>query len=304
MSRYESCTYFDELYKAVNDAFPLIDSSDARTLLRETILAPDDYTVEYGEDTYDKMQMMHIIAHQLVINCANNNPQKVFSEIIEQAAEVIKHMNDGYISDEDFELREAFLKRAEHHEFVLFSSLALYKASDLQNDDIYHELLLNIIRLREYQDLVLNYTRDEKNIEIDRDEFQRALPVYKMLKSLQALGYDYNFSPKERAAMGIEHDDDEDLTNSFNYYNWLKRLMLLQLRKENLSDISDSSQPVNREEHSFTSSQPQSAEEPIGLEERIAQLRGIYDKRRFDRNRFIMLEKSKEPGTGDKEEIN
>lgn len=300
MSRYESCDYFGELYKAVNDAFPLISANDARTLLRETILAPEDYTVEFGDDIYDKPHMMSLIAHQIILNCAGENPEQTFSEIIEEVAAVIKHMNDGYISDEDFELRQNFIKKAERCEFMLFSALALYKAAILNNDVIYHEITLNIIRLREYQDLVLNYTRDEKNIEIDRTEYQQALPIYKMLKSLQALGYDYNFSPKERSGLGIEHDDDEDITDDFNYVNWLKRLMLLQLRKEALSNVTDNVEYTNTENKRLQNiaSQPV-PEEPEGIEQRIAQLRGIYSKRRFDRNRFIMLEKSKETETED-----
>ena len=45
MGRYSDCTYFDALYDAVSELFPVVSRPEACTILRETILAPDDYEV-------------------------------------------------------------------------------------------------------------------------------------------------------------------------------------------------------------------------------------------------------------------
>ena len=108
-----------------------------------------------------------------------------------------------------------------------------------------------------------------------------------MLKSLQSLGYDYNFSPKERAGLGIDHENDNDLSDNFNYEHWLKRLMLLQLSKEIAMDNIDIAVPQNIEA-------AQEVEEDVS--DRIAKLRGMADRRRFDKNRFRQLEESERSG--------
>lgn len=295
MGRYESCAYFNTLYEAVNNAFPRIDRNNARTILREVILAPDDYVVEFEDASYNKKQMMGIIARSLIGMCVKSSPQSTFEQTIEAVANIIKHMNDGYISAEDAEERRVFLEEAARSEFDLFTAYALRQATKQYNEDTLRELKLNIIRLREFRDLIENYTRDEVDTEVSRMEFEQARPIYKMLKSLQSLGYDYNFSPKERSGLGIDHEDDEDLTDSFNYVNWLKRLMLLQLRKETAELKTDGTPAVN--------TQPQNSYPSIiaGVEEQISQLRGTYDKRRFDKNRFIMLKQSKEHTVSDNE---
>lgn len=291
MGRYEKCEYFDTLYTAVEDCFSPIGKNDARTLLRETILAPDDYEVEFNDTSYGKTEIMMMIAEQLRQNCVDDTPKETFTRIIDTAADIIKRTNDGYITQEDYEERCNFLETTARTEFMLFSALALIQTASPGDDVVSATLPMNIIRLREVRDLILNYSQDGVDITIGRDEYEKAKPIYKMLKSLQTLGYDYNFSPKERASMNIYHDNDEDLTAEFNYSNWLKRIMLLKLRQE-----MSSFQPVELAE-AVNLPIRETAKDDIGT--RIAQLRGTYDKRRFDRNRFIMLEEKNKPQNAD-----
>ena len=284
MGRYENCKYFDSLYQATEKCFPNISRENAQTILREVILAPDDYTVEFNTASYDKPQIMEMLAHRLFISGITESPEQTYHDVIERAAEIMKHMNDGYITDEDYEERQTFIDQTDCREFTLFVAYSLMKTALSDDETRMAEIMLNIVRLREIRDLITNFTRDEKGITTDREEFERAKPIYKMLKSLQSLGYDYNFSPKERESLGIDHEDDDDLTERFKYENWLKRIMLLQLRKEIVVQTAT--------ESAAQYTPPRPSEED--LSDRIAMLRGTYNKRRFDKNRFIMLESSKE----------
>lgn len=296
MGRYENCKYFDTLYDATEKCFPNINRDNAQTILREVILAPDDYTVEFNNDTFDKHQIMDMLAHTLTMSCVEESPEQTYRDIINCAAEIMKHMNDGYITDEDYDERQNFIERIDRYEFTLFAAYSFLQTAQSDDETVMAEMVLNIVRLREIRDLITNYTRDEKGITTDREEFERAKPIYKMLKSLQNLGYDYNFSPKERQSLDIDHEDDEDLSDLFKYENWLKRIMLLQLRKE-------TAEPTARAVADTVAQYepPRSSEE--NLSDRIAMLRGTYNKRRFDKNRFIMLESSKEPLNENDEKI-
>ncbi len=290
MGRYEKCTHFDALYDATENCFPAVSRQNACTILREVILAPDDYTVEFGSKTYDKPEIMSKLAKELTLSCVYESPEQTYYDILENAANIIKHMNDGYITHEDYEERSEFLGMVERYEFTLFTAFCLLRTLDTDDTSRLEELRLNITRLREIHDLITNYTRDETDIEVGREDYERAKPIYKMLKSLQSLGYDYNFSPKERASLDIDHEDDTDLTDSFNSENWLKRIMLLELRLEigTPAEVRETAVAPQNEAPQNTVETPRD-----DISERIALLRGTFNKRRFDKNRFLVLEKAK-----------
>lgn len=287
MGRYSDCTYFDALYDAVSGLFPVISRPNACTILRETILAPSDYEVEFNNISYDKTRIQQMIARELIDSCVENTPEQTFYDILENAAQTMKHMNDGYISTDDYHERQTFLEHINRHEFILFAALAFLRTSESDDTKVLGGLILNIIRLREINDLILNYTRDAVEIEVSRAEYEQAKPIYRMLKSLQNLGYEYNFSPKERYGLGIDHEDDSDLTEDFGYENWLKRLMLLQLRKEidmdNKNVSAEASKPAENEKKS---------EAPVSKADLIEKLRGIRNARHFDIERFRRLEEN------------
>ncbi len=295
MGRYENCTHFDALYDAAENCFPSISRQNACTVVREVMLAPNDYEVEFSNKTYNKTQIMKMLAKELALSCVYESPEQTHYDIMENAANIIKHMNDGYVSREDYQERTDFLEMVERYEFTLFTAFCLLRVASPDATERLEELRLNITRLREIRDLIQNYTRDTPDVEIGRDEYERAKPIYKMLKSLQSLGYNYNFSPKERSSLDIDHDDDNDLTESFSAENWLKRIMLLELRFEvNIPAELPASTVVSAENSKTTANV---LTENIG--ERIAKLRGTYNKRRFDKNRFLVLEKAEGSSSDD-----
>jgi len=299
MGRYESCKHFDALYDATENCFPTVDRRNACTILREVILAPDDYVVEFGGNTFGKTDIMQKLIKELALSCVYETPEKTHYDILENAANIMKHMNDGFVSEEDYRERSDFLDMTERYEFTLFTAYCLLRIVDPEDISRLDELKLNVTRLREIRDLILNYTRDTVNVEIGRDEYERAKPIYRMLKSLQSLGYDYNFSPRERASLDIDHEDDTDLSDSFNAENWLKRIMLLELRLEVITPVDSvpADAPLQHEETNEYYSPAPSREELIS--DKIALLRGTYNKRRFDKDRFLVLEKAKASSSGD-----
>lgn len=283
MGRYSSCTYFQTLYDAVKSNFPAVSDTDAATILRETILAPDDYELDFNDTVYTKRELLGMFGHTLAQKCITNDKETTHAMILETAADIIKHMNDGYISQDNYSERQEFLEKISRYEFMLFAALAFTKTSEEKDTLLFGELTLNIVRLREIKDLIENYTPDIVDKETTIQDFERAKPIYKMLKSLQNLGYNYNFSVKERVSLGIDHEEDEDLSDKFNFAHWLKRLMLLQLRKEVSAPTTAASTVVNDNKE----------DEPLSSYDRIARLRGIYNKRRFDIQRFNMIEQTK-----------
>lgn len=294
MIPYENHTDFEEVKKIVQDCFPEANDAQIQTILREVVFAPDDYEMEYGGQKISRNEVAKKISEHICNNFAGTDPKAEYDDMLESAANIIKHTNDGYISDEDASERENFLTRINKREFDLYLALGfLCSGYAKENESLKNELIFRIRRLREMNDLIRKYSRDGKGIEVGRADYERALPIYKMLKSLKGLGYGYNLSRKERVSLDIDHDDDEDLSEDFAFSDWIKRLMLLQLRrmeKVNAMTITNSIRDFCQ------------SDEKIGrtstilddLNDKISELRGTIQKRRFDSGRFSMLEQAYE----------
>lgn len=294
MFPYQDGKYFDSLYQTVQDCYPNLDKAAARDFLRELILSPKSDLVTVGTEHYTKAEVIQNLQHFL----NGENEEKSFDEryhnLLESALKTIKHMNDGYITQEDYEERSKFLDTINKKEFDVFVLLALLKSCrDLDNPTLINQLIYKIRSLRELNDLIRKYTKDAVAVNTDLQDYEQAKLVYKMLKSLQSLGYGYTISQREKENLDISHDEDEDLSEDYAYDCWLKRLMLLQLRRETRQNGALNSNNLSAMMDLNIGKTSTFFDEVGG---RIAELRGAMQKRRFDSHRFSMLEENNQSG--------
>ena len=294
MIPYENHNDFSEVKQIVKDCFPDADDAEMQAILREVVFAPDDYEIEHNGQKFKREELAQKISQHICNNFAKSDPKAEYDDMLESAAEIIKHTNDGYITEEDATERENFLTRINKREFELYLALGVLSSGYAKEDnDLKNELIFRIRRLREMNDLIRKYSRDGKGIEVGRAEYERALPIYKMLKSLKGLGYGYNLSRKERINLDIDHDDDEDLAEDFAFSDWIKRLMLLQIRRmEKVNSMT-----ITNSIRDFCQSDEKIGRTSTILDDmngKISELRGTIQKRRFDSGRFSMLEEAYE----------
>lgn len=290
MVPYEDYADFTEISKIVKDCFPDADDAQVQTILREVVFAPDDYEIEYNGQKLSRNEAAQKISEHICNDFAGDDPKAEYADMLESSAEIIKHTNDGYITDEDADERENFLIRINKREFELYMALSVLSSKYVKDEkNLKNELIFRIRRLREINDLIRKYSRAERGAEVGREEYERALPIYKMLKSLKGLGYGYNLSKKERLSLDIDHDDDEDLDNDYAFSDWIKRLMLLQIRRmEKVNSMT-----ITNSIRDFCQSDEKIGRTTTILDDvngKISELRGTIQKRRFDSGRFSMLE--------------
>mgnify|MGYP004647414589 CR=1 FL=1 len=294
MFPYQDGKYFDSLYQVVQECYPQLDKSAAHDVLRELILSPKSDSINVGNLQYSRAEIIKELQPQL----NGENEEKPFDEryhdLLESALKTIKHMNDGYITEEDYKERNNFLDKINKKEFQVFTLLALLESCHSSEDsELIRQLIYKVRSLRELNDLIRLYTKDAVAVNTDVRDYEQAKLIYKMLKSLQSLGYGYTISPKEKENLGISHDDDEDLSEDYSFDNWLKRMMLLQLRRETRTADALNSNNLSA---MFSSNIGKSSTLFDNIGGRITELRGALQKRRFDSNRFNMLEENYESG--------
>ena len=211
MFPYQDGKYFDSLYQVVQECYPQLDKSAAHDVLRELILSPKSDSINVGNLQYSRAEIIKELQPRL----NGENEEKPFDEryhdLLESALKTIKHMNDGYITEEDYKERNNFLDKINKKEFQVFTLLALLESCHSSEDsELIRQLIYKVRSLRELNDLIRLYTKDAVAVNTDVRDYEQAKLIYKMLKSLQSLGYGYTISPKEKENLGISHDDDED----------------------------------------------------------------------------------------------
>lgn len=240
MLKYNNSEYFENLYIIIQDIFSDISRSDASRIVRELILSPYEDTININEKSFNKIDIIEYLS-QFINSSTEEEINNHYKELLDKSLKIIKHMNDGYITKEDFKERNELIKYINNKEFLLYFLLSLrYEFLVQQDNDDNKHLIFKITQLRELNDLITNYTKDEFETATDKEEYEKAKIIYKILKSLQTLGYGYTLSKKEKENMGINHDNDEDIHPEFEYFNQIKRLTLFQIERELDKHFSDS----------------------------------------------------------------
>ncbi len=153
------------------------------------------------------------------INSGTNSNEEYFSWL-DDTTDILKNMNDGFVSVEELDVRNKFLDDTNQREAELMLCLGLLEGSrHPQAEEDARRLRYKLQKLREMRSAIETSTRNQADVEISRAEYERAIPYYKTFKALQKLpfGYDVNRSQKEN--LGISHDDDDDLQEDYNYYD-------------------------------------------------------------------------------------
>ena len=240
MHRYDVSTYFENLYILIMSAFPDITRSEASRIIRELILSPKEDNIIIKNEELTKISVVDYLS-QFFDDSNQEDINYRYKKLLDNALNIIKHMNDGYITKEDFKERNALLDYITNKEFQLYFLIALLTEfiPDQINNQI-NNIIFKITQFRELNDLISKYTKDEFETETNKEEYEKAKVIYKILKSLQTLGYGYTLSQKEKENMGINHHNDDDLTTDFDYFSQIKRLTLLQIEREIERTISDS----------------------------------------------------------------
>ncbi len=152
------------------------------------------------------------------INSSTNSVEEYFSWL-NQTTEILKKMNDGFVSEDDLELRNDFLEITDQREAELMLCVGMLEGSKHPNaEENTRRIRYKLQKLREMRSAIEFATRNQSDVEISRAEYERAIPYYKMFKALQKLPFGYDINRAQKENLGLNHDDDDDLSEDYNHY--------------------------------------------------------------------------------------
>ncbi len=212
-----------------------IENLNNHSSIRET-----EDSIRHAED------LQSMIAYSIEnINSETSSSQEYF-RWLDETTDILKNMNDGFVTDEDLAQRNEFLELTHQREAEILVALGLYQSSSHPDaQEKIKALHYKLTKLREMRSAIEHRTRNQADVEVSRSEYEKALPYYKLYRGLAKLPFGYDISRQQKIKLGINHDDDDDLADDFNYYDNLLNVVLDQMEKENYAYATQEYQPVH-----------------------------------------------------------
>lgn len=247
---------------ALRNTYNSLNEKMLRQVTREVAFAPQNRKIEVGgqkttvsdlryqlahtienlgsQKTLDEAKdLQYMTAHSIeAMNSETSSSQEYF-RWLDETTEILKHMNDGFVTKEDLDERNEFLDSSHQREAELMVCLALYESSkhpDAQEQ--VKKMRYKLMKLREMRSAIENRTRNQADVEISRAEYDMVIPHYKVFKSFQKLPFGYDITHQQKIMLDISHDDDDDLAEDFSYHEHLLNVILDQMKEEDARYIA------------------------------------------------------------------
>lgn len=264
------------LSEAIQKRYKLSSREESDMLARQMALAPRDTKLKVGNQEIKVEEMQHQIAmdvgedlqFQLAdsieqINSESTSSQEYF-RWLGDTENIIRHMNDGYVSDDDLKERNDFLEMSYQRETELMVCLALYQNSVFPNaKEKYNEMYFKLGKLRQMRSMIKQSTKDKADREVAKIEYEKALEYFNAVKELKKHDLEWqlpddvqrNMGRKayengnnhgyDDNAYGIDHSHDKDLQPNFSYYDWLREQILFSMNEHQYNNQYDHSMGEN-----------------------------------------------------------
>lgn len=247
-------TVTEILFQKIKENYPNLSESEQNRILKEVVFAPDERLMKIGEEYHEihasdlRLRLAALIEKPTLKYMSNELIEKAqasgaeissveeYFEWLRKTTEVLKCMNDGYVTKEDAALRESLLEELNFRENDLLLCLGLYEKNKKSiAKERWRFVCYKLQKLREMRTSIKFLTRQEENAQTTRSEYDTAVPYYQYFKKLQRaeFGQDLSKEAKERYGIRIGHEKDADLQEDYDHYAPIANEVLDEMMKEN-----------------------------------------------------------------------
>ena len=233
------------IMRAVRQEYPDIDRQEAEKVTRELVLAPKKSSIKIGNREVPVADLQFQIALTIEsLGSETSSEQEYFSWFTE-SAEIMQHMNDGFVSHEDLNERNEFLEMSYQREAELMVCISLYQNSVFKGaKDKANELTYKLTKLRQMRSMIKQTTKDQADRKVEKSEYEKALEYYRAVRQLKEHDLYWNLPEPAlenmgRAAYeaglnhgyadngyGVSHAGDRDMQPNYVWYDWLREEMV------------------------------------------------------------------------------
>lgn len=310
------------MFNALGGKESRLNPPEKMNLVQKALYASEDEIINDGQENKKLSQFVHELAEAIEqdtfyfeqansierINCETTTMNEYFTWI-DEGQEIIKHMNDGFVSEDDLTERNGFVDMSFQRETELLTCLGLYERSmqmgNKEAKDKFDELRLKMQKLREIRSSILVSTGNEADRKVEREQYEVALEYYRLLGLMRQMGKQPSRSQIEEfreksIELKVSHHVDVELLPGYSFYTRLLEDVRHADRNERevKEQSFDHSLSYNRSpgEFLYMAKHIEAKEDDIRL--RIERLRGLrpplqevpaYDRKKM-RNRALTKE--------------
>lgn len=294
--------------KAVERRYPRLNFEDSRKIVNDLVTKPTSEKIKVGNEEVRIDDLTEYVADNIELINAGSSEYGASSlgeyfGWIEEAQTVIKHMNDGEVTIQDLDDKQALLTNFQQREVDLMVCLSLYRRCNLENPRIkqkFEELNKKLLRLREIRSAIENSTKDR----IDEKRLDDEEESHEFVKSALYLHFLALLQEEIQENRQIVSDEDRRKLNVYTssfvntpyIWNNIKRNSMPQQAsyRESLAEKFVESKPEvhSREaiEHKLMILSGRIKTIPSESKNTMANVR----ERAFDINRYMQLKKLQE----------
>jgi len=229
--------------------YPSISDKGANLIAREVVLGPKNRMIELEKSQkLSKEDLSFMIAKELDtpslsfnelqaqsmerLNSGTDSVEEYFSWLNETTT-ILKHMNDGYVTQQDAIEREAFLQNTDQREAELMVCLGLYSScqSSAAREKVKF-IRYKLQKLREMRSAISFLTDHKADEHTLLQECDAARPYYSYFKRLKDVPYGYDISAEKKGKLRIKFDPNEIVPNDFDFDSFLKNKFLDEMAFE------------------------------------------------------------------------
>ena len=224
--------------------YPEVEEKRIKTLVRELVFAPSDRPIKLTEiKKISAEDLRFMIAHaiecppdQESLSLRSDTDTREYFDLLKTTTNVLKDLNDGYVSEKDAHERTMFLSLLSLREKALMCCLGLYQESHAPSaPQRMTTVRYKVQKIREIRSAIMFLTRQDAAVITTKSEFDAAKPYYQYFKNLQNLPFGYDAPYEKRKELGISRSDDFDLAQDYDYYK--------QLLNEVLDEMAEKEDP-------------------------------------------------------------
>ncbi|MBQ7660067.1 MAG: hypothetical protein IJS26_04970 [Alphaproteobacteria bacterium] len=237
------------LKKAIVRQFPMVEAEQLERIAREAAFAPKNRMIEIDENRRLNVEDLRFVVangmekapldernflYATSIENLNSETSSVeeFFRWLSETTTILKHMNDGYVTEDDAKERQSFLDFTDQREGELMVCLGLYQSCrSPQAEERAKFIRYKLQKLREMRTSIKFLTKEGSDVMSTRSEYDVAIPYYKYFKNLQKLPFGYDVPYEERQKLGIDHSADRDMASDYDFYAKLVNDILDEMAK-------------------------------------------------------------------------
>ena len=235
------------IQKAVERKFPGIDKMEAEKITRQMVLAPKKATIIIGGEERKVSALQYDIACTIEsLGSETSSSQEYFGWFTE-SADIIKNMNDGFVSEDDLESRNEWIEDSYGREAELMTCLALFQGcafpeAKKKANDIYNKL----VKLRQIRSSIKESTSNkvdkpkEVDMEKKKEAYKKAVVYVAAAREFCKHAERWNMKKRTLKKLNVYHGDDEDLDDDYDDF--------YDMYEDDLR-LNDEQEIINQEEY-------------------------------------------------------